>query len=104
MSQGNDGIWDKGSLLTADGKLMWSMNDLSKTFYDGGGFKNRIAIKCVDMKKGDYKISFATDVGNSYGSWNVLAPPDSMWYGIQVLNINESNLSLNAESKRNYFR
>ena len=101
MSQGNDGIWDKGSLLTGDGKLMWSMNDLSKTFYDGGGFKNRIAIKCVDLKKGDYKISFATDVGNSYGSWNVLAPPDSMWYGIQVLNINESEFkSLNELNQK----
>ena len=89
MSQGNDGVWDSGSLLTGEGKLIWSMNELSRTFNDGGGFKNRIAVKCVDLKKGDYKISFATDVGHSYGAWNVLAPPDSVWYGIQILSLNE---------------
>jgi signal transduction histidine kinase/ligand-binding sensor domain-containing protein len=93
MVQGNDGIWDSGSLLTGDGKLVWSMNEMNKTFNDGGGFKNRIAIKCLDLKKGDYKISFATDVGHSYGNWNVMPPPDSMWYGIQVLTISESEFN-----------
>jgi len=90
MSQGNAGITDRGSLLTGDGKSIWSMNDLSKTFNDGGGFKNRIAVKCVDLKKGDYKIVYSSDVGNSYGTWNVVPPPDSLWYGIQVLSLNES--------------
>jgi len=93
MVQGTDGIWDTGSLLTSDGKPVWSMNDLSRTFNDGGGFKNRIAVKCVDLKKGDYKITFATDAGHSYGYWNVVAPPDSSWYGIQVLGLNESEYS-----------
>ena len=88
--EGNDGLWDKGSLLTSEGKAIWSMNDFSKTFNDGGGFKNRIAIKCMELKKGDYKISFTTDVGHSYGAWNVAPPPDSNWYGIQVLTISES--------------
>ena len=90
MVQSNDGIWDKGSLLTGDGKLLWSMNDLSKTFNDGGGFKNRIAVKCIYLEKGDYKITFSTDVGHSYGNWNVLAPPDSLWYGIQLLSLNDA--------------
>ncbi len=93
MVQGNDGIWDKGSLLSDDGKPIWSMNDLSKTFNDGGGFKNRITVKCVDLKKGDYKISFATDVGHSYGNWNVVPPQDSVWYGIQVLSLKESEFN-----------
>ncbi|MCJ7802558.1 MAG: SpoIIE family protein phosphatase [Candidatus Marinimicrobia bacterium] len=90
MVQGNDGLFDKGSLLTEDGKLIWSMNDLSRTFNDGGGFKNRIAIKCMKLKKGDYKITFASDVGHSYGNWNVAAPPDSIWWGIQVLSLTET--------------
>jgi serine phosphatase RsbU (regulator of sigma subunit)/ligand-binding sensor domain-containing protein len=90
MVQGNNGVWDRGSLLTGDGKLIWSMNELSRTFNDGGGFKNRIGVKCIDLKKGDYKITFSTDVGHSYGNWNVLAPPDSIWYGIQVLSLNDS--------------
>jgi serine phosphatase RsbU (regulator of sigma subunit)/ligand-binding sensor domain-containing protein len=88
--QGNDGLFDKGSLLSGDGKLIWSMNDLSKTFNDGGGFKNRIAVKCINLEKGDYKILFSSDVGHSYGNWNAVAPPDSNWYGIQVLGLNDS--------------
>ena len=92
-SQGNDGLFDKGSLLSGDGKVIWSMNDFSKTFYDGGGFKNRIAVKCLDLKKGDYKINFSTDVGHSYGNWNVVPPPDSIWYGIQVLDLNDTEFN-----------
>ena len=67
------------------------MNDLAETFNAGGGFKNRIALKCLNLKKGDYKITFATDVGHPYGTWNVIPPPDSVWYGIQVLRISESH-------------
>jgi signal transduction histidine kinase/ligand-binding sensor domain-containing protein len=88
--QGIDDLSDRGSLFTGDGKLIWSMNDLSKTFNDGGGFKNRIAVKCLGLTKGDYKITYATDVGHSFGTWNVAPPPDSLWYGIQILGINDS--------------
>ncbi|MCB0745153.1 MAG: hypothetical protein KDC67_14690, partial [Ignavibacteriae bacterium] len=57
------GLTDAGSLLNSDGKTIWSMDHFFKTFNDGGGFKNRIAIKCLSLKKGDYKITYATDVG-----------------------------------------
>ncbi len=85
------GVSDAGSLLTEDGKTIWSMNDLFKSFNDGGAFKNRIALGCLNLKKGDYKIAYTTDVGHSYGTWNAIAPPDSNWYGIQVLSLNESD-------------
>jgi len=90
MYQGNYGIWDSGSILSESGDLIWSMNDISRTYNDGGGFKNRIAIKCLELKSGDYKLAYATDVGHSYGTWNVEPPADSVWYGIQVLKINDS--------------
>lgn len=88
------GVTDAGSLLTADGKTIWSMNNLFKTFNDGGAFKNRLALGCLNLKKGDYKISFATDVGHSYGTWNAIPPPDSNWYGIQVLSLSESDYKI----------
>jgi signal transduction histidine kinase/ligand-binding sensor domain-containing protein len=101
MTQGIDGVWDKGSLLTADGQLLWSMNDLSKTFNNGGGFKNRIAVKCAELTKGEYKITFSSDVGHSYGLFNVEAPPDSAWYGIQLLEINDEEYnSLNTLNEK----
>ncbi|MFN8256287.1 MAG: two-component regulator propeller domain-containing protein [Bacteroidales bacterium] len=90
MSQGNYGIWDSGSILSESGDLIWSMNDISRTYNDGGGFKNRIAIKCLELKSGNYKLTYATDVGHSFGTWNVEPPVDSVWYGIQILDINES--------------
>ncbi|MCG6912644.1 hypothetical protein LJE86_01880 [bacterium BMS3Abin03] len=93
------GLSDAGSLLSENGKTIWSMNDLFKTFNDGGGFKNRIALGCLTLKKGDYKITYATDVGHSYGTWNSIPPPDSLWYGIQVFSLSESDY--NSISKMN---
>jgi serine phosphatase RsbU (regulator of sigma subunit) len=97
MNNAGVGLSDAGSLLAEDGKTIWSMNNLFKTFNDGGGFKNRIALGCLDLKKGNYKITYATDVGHSYGTWNAIAPPDSMWYGIQVLSLNESDYNIISE-------
>jgi len=93
MAQGNYGVWDRGSVLTENGELIWSMNDMSRTYNDGGGFKNRIAIKCLDLKSGNYKLAYSTDVGNSYGTWNVVPPTDSVWYGIQVLKVSDSEFA-----------
>ena len=101
MNNAGIGPSDAGSLLTEDGRTIWSMNDLFKTFNNGGGFKNRIALGCLNLKKGDYKITYATDVGHSFGNWNAIAPPDSMWYGIQVLNLNESDFkSINEMNEK----
>ena len=87
------GLSDAGALLNEEGRTIWSMNDLFKTFNDGGGYKNRIALGCLNLKKGNYKITYATDVGHSYGTWNVTPPPDSLWYGIQVFSLTESDYS-----------
>ncbi len=88
------GLSDAGSLLTEDGKTIWSMNDLFKTFNNRGGFKNRIALGCLNLEKGNYKITYTTDVGHSYGNWNVIPPTDSLWYGIQVLSLKDSEYNL----------
>ena len=90
IQQGNQGIFDTGSLRDRSGKLLWAMNDMSHTFNDGGGFKNRIALACVDLNKGEYRIEYVSDVGHSYGTWNVIAPPDSDWWGIQVFPLSDA--------------
>ncbi|MEJ2104961.1 MAG: two-component regulator propeller domain-containing protein, partial [Ignavibacteriaceae bacterium] len=93
------GLSDAGSLLSEDGRTIWSLNDLFQTFNDGGGYKNRIGFGCLNLKKGNYKIRYASDVGHSYGNWNVMPPPDSLWYGIQILSLTESDY--NSISKLN---
>ncbi|MDP3441998.1 MAG: two-component regulator propeller domain-containing protein, partial [Ignavibacteria bacterium] len=89
--QGYDGVFDKGSLYSTDEKTLWSMDNLNQTFNAGGAFKNRIAVQTMKLKKGDYKISYSSDVGHSYGSWNALPPRDSTWYGIQIVAINDAD-------------
>ncbi len=90
MIQGNRGIFDFGAIRDNTGGIIWTMDDLSRTFNDGGGFKNRIAIECLELKAGEYRLNYISDVGHSYGNWNVAAPPDSDWWGIQVLPLSAS--------------
>ncbi len=87
---GSESLFDTGSLLSDKNQLIWSMNNFHKTFYSGGGFKNRIGVKCVELKKGTYKLTYASDVGHSYGNWNVVPPSDSLWWGIQILPISDA--------------
>ena len=81
--------FDFGWLENADGKIVWAMNDIYKTFYLGGGTKNRILADCIELKAGKYKLRYNTDVGHSYGNWNVNPPDDSLLYGIQISEVND---------------
>ena len=93
---------DRGSFSDVSGKVIWEMSDIYKTFYAGGGFKNRVAIEILDIPKGEYHINFSSDIGHSFGDWNVPAPPDSNYWGIEAYQISEEmskkiNLLLNQE-------
>jgi serine phosphatase RsbU (regulator of sigma subunit)/ligand-binding sensor domain-containing protein len=93
-------MFDYGWLEDSNGKKIWEADSVQNSFNDGGGFKNRIAFGCLDLPKGKYKINFVSDVGNSYGAFNVTAPPDSVWYGIQVIQLNDQQYSyLNEKIK-----
>ncbi|VAX27264.1 hypothetical protein MNBD_IGNAVI01-1125 [hydrothermal vent metagenome] len=83
-------MYDFGSLLTNDGNIIWTMNDLEKSFYSGGGYKNRISVGCLELNPGKYKLKFTSDVGHSYGDWNTIVPADSNWWGIQAFAISDS--------------
>jgi ligand-binding sensor domain-containing protein len=78
------GMFDRGRLLNPAGEVIWDMIDIYKTFYDGGGFKNRIGIKTLELTAGQYNLSYYSDVGHSYKSWNTLAPDDSTYWGVEA--------------------
>jgi len=80
----DNGMFDKGSLSDATGKTLWEMSDIYETFYAGGGFKNRSAIKILDLPKGEYQLNFTSDIGHSFGNYNVIAPADSNYWGIEA--------------------
>jgi len=86
-------MFDFGSLLSPKGNIIWAMDDLLKTYYSGGGFKNRIAFKCLDLEAGEYTLQFSSDIGHSYGDWNTTATPDSNWWGIQAFALSDDEFS-----------
>ena len=76
--------FDYGWIENDKGKIVWAMDDVYKTFYLGGGTKNRVLADCIELSAGKYKLRYRSDVGHSYGNWNVNAPEDSLLYGIQI--------------------
>jgi serine phosphatase RsbU (regulator of sigma subunit)/ligand-binding sensor domain-containing protein len=100
--------FDYGWIENADGKKVWAMDDMYKTFYLGGGTKNRILAGCIELEAGKYKLRYNSDVGHSYGNWNVKAPDDSLLYGIQISELDDnkyrqlSNDIKDEISKKNY--
>jgi len=86
-------MFDYGWLEDSNKKIVWSMNKYSNSFHFEGGMKIRIIAHTLQLKKGKYKLKFQTDVGNSYGSFNVQAPKDSTLYGIQVIKISDKQFN-----------
>ena len=96
------GMFDSGRLMDSKGNSVWELSDIYKTFYDGGGFKNRIGLKTLNLAKGEYQLSYYSDVGHSYKDWNTIAPDDSNYWGIAAYELNEEefgSLSKSIESE-----
>ncbi len=84
------GMFDRGRILNSKGETIWEMSDIYKTFYNGGGFKNRIGLKVLNIEKGDYKLSYYSDAGHSYKYWNTIPPDDSSYWGIEAYEVNDA--------------
>ncbi len=100
--------FDFGWVEDSTGKKLWGADKLENTFYAGGGYKNRYAFGVLELPKGNYHLKYISDIGHSYNHFNVPASPDSMWYGIQVLEIDdplfsEINLKLETEYDNSHF-
>ena len=85
-------MFDFGWLEDKDKNIIWSMSKFEDSFHFQGGMKNRIATQTLQLKKGKYKLKFQSDVGHSYGNFNVLAPKDSALWGIQLIYISDAQL------------
>lgn len=84
------GMFDLGRIATSDGKIIWEMTDIYKSFYDGGGFKNRIGLNAIKLEKGNYQLIYSSDIGHDYKNWNTLAPSDSNYWGIEAYELNDN--------------
>lgn len=96
-------MFDYGWLEDSKGEIIWTANQVQNSFNAGGGYKNRIAFGCLDLPKGEYKINYLSDIGHNYGAFNVPAPSDSNWYGIQVLQVDDNQYSSLKEKEISEF-
>jgi len=65
------------------GKRVWSMF-YDETEHAGGGEKNRLSNDVIELKQGQYKVTYVTDSWHSYGQWNEAPPYDQYNYGVSV--------------------
>jgi len=65
------------------GKRVWSMF-YDETEHAGGGEKNRLSNDVIELKQGQYKVTYVTDSWHSYGQWNEAPPYDQYKYGVSV--------------------
>ncbi|MCZ4410066.1 ATP-binding protein [Cryomorphaceae bacterium 1068] len=84
-------MFDFGTIENAKGETIWASDSTQNTFHYGGGYKNRISMGALDLPSGTYKITFKTDIGHSFGAFNVAPPLDSTWYGIQIFQLDEND-------------
>ncbi len=82
-------LFDFGWITNSNGDTVWSIQDYTKTFHLGGSLKNRLRFDIIEFIPGEYFLNYQSDVGHSYGNWNEEAPPDSNWWGIQVIEFDE---------------
>ena len=84
-------MFDFGTIENSRGETLWASDSTQNTFHYGGGYKNRISMGALDLPAGTYKITFQSDIGHSFGAFNVAPPFDSDWYGIQIFQLNNSD-------------
>jgi len=87
----NNLIWDYGVLRDERGEIVFEMQDYFKTFYGGGGEKNRIQYAVLELEKGKYKLDYNMDGGHSFNNFNAPPPNNPSYYGIQLYNIKEDS-------------
>ena len=70
---------------------VWSMGDFDQTFHAGGASRNRIEISSVSLEPGKYTLRYFTDDSHAFGKWNSDPPTQTSFYGIVLLNSQDSN-------------
>jgi serine phosphatase RsbU (regulator of sigma subunit)/ligand-binding sensor domain-containing protein len=85
--------YDFGWLENESGETIWSMEDAYTSFHLGGGMKNRLKIGAINLTPGKYKLNYRSDIGHSYGNWNVEAPEDSSFWGIRIIELDDKQFN-----------
>ncbi|MCB0742828.1 MAG: SpoIIE family protein phosphatase [Ignavibacteriae bacterium] len=94
VGEGLGGMWDYGWLTDSNNDTLFIHKNSTDVYnYFSGNGKNRIYSNVVSLKKGKYNLHYTSDDSHSYGNWNTIPPIDTTWWGIQVFEIPENDLS-----------
>jgi hypothetical protein len=75
-------MFDYGWIEDKKGSVVWKM-EMNKTKNAGGAMKNRMCDTTILIKKGEYKLRYATDESHSPKSWDA-TEPKAPFYGIKL--------------------
>ncbi len=70
-------------IIIHNNDTIWKMTR-NESIGAGGAYKNRIEIKVIDLKKGEYTLKYKTDDSHSYNNWNAAPPSKINFYGCKL--------------------
>jgi len=82
---------DYGWLENTQGDTLFKANKVINSFHLNGDIKNRITAAIKKLPAGKYRLRYISDDSHSYGRYNTEAPPDSQFWGIQVVKISTAD-------------
>ncbi|MCD4795414.1 MAG: SpoIIE family protein phosphatase [Bacteroidales bacterium] len=93
IGEGDVDMFDYGMLLKGEDTI-WKMN-YNNTRYAGGALKNRIEIKILNFKKGNYNLRYISDDSHSFNNWNEPKPTLGNFYGVRIFESPEKIANIN---------
>ena len=84
-------VYDYGYIYDVHkNKRVWIFNKQDVT-YAGGGSKNILVKKTINLPKGSYTVTYITDDSHSFDGWNVKPPDDPQYWGITIFPVKEKD-------------
>ena len=96
------GKYDFGSLYNGN-KLIWELSG-EKSMWAGGHEKNVFEAVTIELAVGEYSIKYKSDISNSCGNWDGIAPDKVSFCGVKIVEISKEEYSLITKDKLKPFR
>jgi len=81
------GKYDFGALYK-NGDLIWELTE-NKCMWSGGVSKNVFEVKPLKLEKGNYTITYKSDMSHSCGNWDGKQPDKTGFCGIKIVYLSE---------------
>lgn len=92
LGEGRDGdMFDYGWITNAkNGETVWKMR-YKETENAGGGSKNRLYDRVIELDAGEYVLYYQSDDSHSYDGWNVEGPDNPEMWGISIYAVGDAH-------------